>query len=182
MLVNQGRALVDYFLEAADACGDGKAACNWVTQDVLRVLKESEGTIEDFTLSAKSLGGLVAAIKKGDVPGPRAREVFDLMLAKSLDLKAAVGELGIEAVDDSELEGLCRELIAANPRIADDVRGGKQQAVGALIGQAKKKNPNVDRPGRCASRFRAISCQLYAFSYRSEMKHHCSQDPIMDGA
>ena len=144
VLVNQGRALVDYFLEAADTCGDGKAACNWVTQDVLRVLKEAEGTIEDFSLSANSLGGLVAAIKKGDVPGPRAREVFDLMLAKSLELKAAVGELGIEAVDDTELEGLCRELIAANPRIADDVRGGKQQAVGALIGQAKKKNPNVD--------------------------------------
>ena len=40
VLVNQGRALVDYYVELADACGDGKAAANWVQQDVLRTLNE----------------------------------------------------------------------------------------------------------------------------------------------
>ena len=39
---------------------------------------------------------------------------------------------------------LCRSLLQANPRIVADVQSGKQQAVGALIGQAKKQNPNVN--------------------------------------
>jgi aspartyl-tRNA(Asn)/glutamyl-tRNA(Gln) amidotransferase subunit B len=55
--------------------------------------------------------------------------------------------MGIAAVDDDELETLCRELLAANPKIVADVQGGKEQAAAGLIGQAKKKNPNVN-PGK----------------------------------
>ena len=41
VLVNQGRPVVDYFLDVAqDDAGDAKAAANWVTQDVLRMLKD----------------------------------------------------------------------------------------------------------------------------------------------
>ena len=65
--------------------------------------------------------------------------------------------LGIEEVDESELEALCQELLAANPGVVADVQGGKQQAVGALIGQAKKKNPNAD-----PSRVRQICLDLIA--------------------
>jgi aspartyl-tRNA(Asn)/glutamyl-tRNA(Gln) amidotransferase subunit B len=54
---------------------------------------------------------------------------------------------GIEKVDESELVALCQELLAANPKIVDDIKSGRQQAAGNLIGQAKKKNPNVN-PGR----------------------------------
>ena len=47
----------------------------------------------------------------------------------------------------AQLVALCQELIAANPKIVADIRAGKQQAASNLIGQAKKKNPNVN-PGR----------------------------------
>jgi aspartyl-tRNA(Asn)/glutamyl-tRNA(Gln) amidotransferase subunit B len=53
-------------------------------------------------------------------------------------------ERGIEKVDDSALRALCAELLAANPRIVADVKAGKEQAAGQLVGQAKKKNPNVN--------------------------------------
>jgi aspartyl-tRNA(Asn)/glutamyl-tRNA(Gln) amidotransferase subunit B len=52
--------------------------------------------------------------------------------------------LGIGKVDLSELEAICQELVAANPKIVADVKSGKQQAVGALLGQAKKRNPNAN--------------------------------------
>ena len=55
--------------------------------------------------------------------------------------------LGIEEVDESALEDLCRRLLAANPKIVAKVKGGKVKAIGALIGQAKKENPNVN-PGQ----------------------------------
>jgi aspartyl-tRNA(Asn)/glutamyl-tRNA(Gln) amidotransferase subunit B len=147
VVVNQGRELVDYYLAAVDVASDGKAVCNWVSQDVLRVLKESEQTIDTFGISATALGEFVAKLKAGDLPSARGRDVFDLMLDKQVSVDDAMHELGIEEVDESELESLCQALLDANPKIVDDVKGGKQQAVGALIGQAKKKNPNAD-PGR----------------------------------
>ena len=39
---------------------------------------------------------------------------------------------------------VCKEIVAANPKIVADVKAGKQQAVGALVGQAKKRNPNTN--------------------------------------
>ena len=157
VIVNQGRSLVDYFFAAADACGDGKATANWITQDVLRTLKAREAEFDSWDMPAERLAGLIKKIASGELPRPRGREAFDLMAEEQLGIDAAMAKLGIEAVDESAVEDLCKQLLAANPKVVEDVRGGKQQAIGALIGQAKKKNPNVD-PGR----FRQLCLELIA--------------------
>ena len=69
------------------------------------------------------------------------------MVATGKSVAAAMQAMGIEQVDDSTVADLCRQLLDANPQIVADVQGGKMQAVGALIGQAKKQNPNVN-PGQ----------------------------------
>jgi aspartyl-tRNA(Asn)/glutamyl-tRNA(Gln) amidotransferase subunit B len=56
-------------------------------------------------------------------------------------------QLGIQQVSSDELTDLCRQLLAANPQVVDDVKNGKQKAIGSLIGQAKKQNPNAN-PGQ----------------------------------
>ena len=155
VLVNQGREVVDYFFEVTDLCGDAKAACNWVTQEVLRVLNDREILISEFSVSAAQLGEMLSEVAAGKLPKSRAKDAFELMLAKGADVTAAIKELGIEQVDESALVALCQELLDANPKIVTDVQSGKQQAVGALIGQAKKKNPNVD-----PSRVREICLEL----------------------
>jgi aspartyl-tRNA(Asn)/glutamyl-tRNA(Gln) amidotransferase subunit B len=144
VLVNQGRPLVDYYLEVAAASGDPKAACNWVSQQVLRELKEREQTIDGFAISATNLAGLVKALNDGQLPSSRSGEAFQLMLAQGVDVAAALKELNIERVDESALVALVQELLAANPKIVADIQGGKLQAAASLIGQAKKKNPNID--------------------------------------
>jgi aspartyl-tRNA(Asn)/glutamyl-tRNA(Gln) amidotransferase subunit B len=144
VLVNQGRELVDYYLAVAETSGDPKAACNWVSQQVLRELKEREQTIDQFGVSASHLAGLVKAIDDGRLPSSRSAEAFQLMLAKGCDVAAALAELKIERVDESALIALVQELLAANPKIVADIQSGKLQAAASLIGQAKKKNPNVD--------------------------------------
>ncbi|MEI6037680.1 MAG: Asp-tRNA(Asn)/Glu-tRNA(Gln) amidotransferase GatCAB subunit B, partial [Planctomycetota bacterium] len=57
-----------------------------------------------------------------------------------------VGAMEIAAVGEDELRALCRELLVSNPKIVADVQGGKEQAAAGLIGQARKKNANVN-PG-----------------------------------
>lgn len=53
-------------------------------------------------------------------------------------------EQGIQQVDESELVNPCQTLIEANPKLIDEIKSGKLQAAGAFVGQAKKKNPNVN--------------------------------------
>jgi len=147
VLVNQGRELVDYYTELADACGDGKLASNWIQQDVLRTLNERQIGIGEFPVAAPSLAGLLQKVCKGQLTTSRGREVLSEMVASGTSADEAMQALGIEEVDDSALEALCRELLAENPKIVADVKQGKLKAAGSLIGQAKKKNPNVN-PGQ----------------------------------
>jgi len=147
VLVSQGRALVDYYVELADACGDGKMAGNWVQQDVMRWLNEEQASIDRYPVPAAALAELLTMVSAGKVQTSRAREVLADMVATGRSADEAMQALGIEQVDESATEQLCRELLAGNPKIVAQVKDGKLKAVGALIGQAKKRNPNVD-PGR----------------------------------
>jgi aspartyl-tRNA(Asn)/glutamyl-tRNA(Gln) amidotransferase subunit B len=143
VIVNQGRRFADYYLELAAACGDGKRASNWVQQDVLRILNERGLAIDAFPVPARSLAELLRALAAGDLDSSRAKDVFQQMLDGGLSAAQAMQSLGIEKVDQSALVDLCRQLLQENPSIVADVKAGKEKAVGALIGQAKRRNPNA---------------------------------------
>ena len=147
VLVNQGRDLVAYFEDVATRLGDGKVASNWMQQDVLRTLNERGETIDRFPIQPAALADLIGRVTKGDFDTSRGREIFAEVLASGRPVADVVASLGIAAVGDDELTSLCRELLAENPKIVADVKGGKEQAAAGLIGQAKKKNPNVN-PGK----------------------------------
>lgn len=144
VIVNQGPATIAYYETTAETAGDGRRASAWLQQDVMRTLKEREWEIEDFPIAATELGRLLKKVSQGELDNARARDVFQYMLDHGADAEAAINALGIVAVDTGEIEALCRELLDANPKIVEQVRGGKEQAIGALIGQAKKKNPNAN--------------------------------------
>ena len=144
VIVLQGLPFVSYYEEVAKLSGDGKKASNWVTQEILRVLNDQGITLEQFSLTAPQLADLVKLVAGGEIEITRAKEVFNDMVANRRDAAASMSALGIAKVDSSELENICRELVVANPKIVADVKAGKQQAVGALLGQAKKRNPNAN--------------------------------------
>jgi aspartyl-tRNA(Asn)/glutamyl-tRNA(Gln) amidotransferase subunit B len=146
VIVNQGRGLVAYYEALAQASGDGKQAANWIQQDVMRTVKELGCPIEQFPVPAARLSELLAAVGKGDLDNARARVVFGEMVQSGASAQEAMKKLGIEKVAASDLENLCRELLEKSPHIVADVKNGKEKAIGAIVGQARQKNPNVN-PG-----------------------------------
>ncbi len=155
VIVNQGRPLVDYFTAVADGCCDGKAAANWIQQSVLRTLNEEQIPIHRFPVPADRLAGLIRRVRDAGIETSRGREVLARMMETGATAEQAMEALGIAQVDESELESLCAQLLAENPKVVDDVKQGKLKAAGSLIGQAKKKNPNVN-----ATRVREICLQM----------------------
>ncbi len=124
---------------------------------MLRTLNEQQTAIEQFPLRPKQLAELIDTVRKGRLTTSRAREVFAEMLAGGKSLDETMQSMGIAAVDESELENLCRELLAANPKVVAEVKEGKPKGLGQLIGQAKKRNPNVN-----PNRFRELCTKLIA--------------------
>lgn len=144
VIVNQGPAFVSYYDELARHAGDGKRASNWVQQEVLRILNEEHLTIDKFPVPAAALGELLAIVQAGRLDNTRAKEVLSQMLVGHGSAADAMRDLGIEQVDRSAMVALCRGLLEANPKIVADIKAGKQQAIGALVGQAKKQNANAN--------------------------------------
>ncbi|MEO1993627.1 MAG: Asp-tRNA(Asn)/Glu-tRNA(Gln) amidotransferase subunit GatB [Pirellulales bacterium] len=144
VLVNQGRDLVDYFEELASLVGEGKVASNWMQQDILRTLNERGESIVSFPVRPATVADIIRRITNGDFDTSRGREIFAGVLSTGKAVNDVIASMGITAVNQDDLVSLCKDLIAANPKIVADVKGGKEQAAGGLIGQAKKKNPNVN--------------------------------------
>lgn len=145
VIVSQGRGVVDYFLGAVSAGAGAKRVSSWIQQDVMRTLNERGWTIESFPLTPEQLAELLQAIDSGDVDNSRGKDVFQYWLEHpAASLSSAKSALGIEALDHGELEQLCRELLAENPKIVEQVQEGNLKGLGALIGAAKKKNANAD--------------------------------------
>lgn len=155
VLVNQGRELVNYYIELADVCGDGKVASNWIQQDVLRWLNDQQVSISQYPVRALALAELIGKVRAGAFETGRGREVLGVMVASGNSLAEAIKAVGIEEVDESAVIDLCRRLLEANPKIVAEVKEGKLKGVGALIGQAKKANPNAN-----ANRVRELCLQM----------------------
>ncbi len=157
VLVHQGPALVDYFERTVALGADARRASNWLQQDVLRTLHERGLTIQQLAVPADRLAELLRSVEAGDLDTTRARQVFQHMIETGATVAAARQALGIAQVSGDELLELCRTLVAEHPQIVQDVRGGKAQALGALIGKARQRNPNVD-----PARVKAICSELIA--------------------
>ena len=146
VIVSQGRGLIDYFVEVAEGCGDSRIASNWIGQEVLRQLNETGAAIEDYPVGADHLTELLKKVVGGEIDQTRAKEVLNEMLTSGDSVSDAMDKLGIKAVDNSELESLCQQLIEENAEAVEQIKSGNVKAVGMLIGKARKINPNAN-PG-----------------------------------
>ena len=151
VILGQGPALTEYFEAVATTCGDGKTAANWVTQDVLRDLNASETSIESFPLSADVLGTLLRWITEERLTNKSAREVYAL-LRKQAESGSSVSVADVESFsaereivrDTGALETAITAAMAARPDAVADVRGGKMQAIGPMIGMVMKQVGGAD--------------------------------------
>ncbi len=145
VLTSQGPEFADFFEKLLSLGAQAKRASSWMQQDVLRILNDRQISIADFPVPVQNFASLLQTIERGELDTTRGREVFQCMLEDSkLDVASAIAKLGISQVDSGEMEQLCKELLAANPDVVTKVKEGNPKALGSLVGQAKKKNPNAD--------------------------------------
>ena len=136
------RPTSDYFEEAASACGDPKAASNWISNELLRALGDDEisaSSLAELKLPPQGLAEIIKKTSAGELHSKAAKEVLRECLKNGLSVEEAIKELGFdEVIDTTTLEAWCRDALSANPEVAEEVREGKDKALGACIGPVMK--------------------------------------------
>jgi aspartyl-tRNA(Asn)/glutamyl-tRNA(Gln) amidotransferase subunit B len=126
--------------EALVAAGvAAKLAVNWLMGDVAALANEHGQPLHRTRLGVAGVASLLQLLDAGTINGPTAKELLAELYMAGGDPKAIVEERGLAQVsDESELVAAVDTAIAANRQAADDFRGGKEAALGRLVGAVMK--------------------------------------------
>ena len=123
----------------ASASGNPKLAAGWTSVELMSLLKADGKDIESSPVLAASLAELVSLIAKGDLTGKIAKDVLPKMYQTGDSAQTIVEREGLKAISDTgELERIADEVIAKNPKQAEQYRGGKTSVLAFFVGQLMK--------------------------------------------
>lgn len=141
----QERASADYF-EAVAKGRDGKAAANWVINELFGRLNKEGVEIADSPVSADQLGGIVDLIASNAISGKIGKDVFEIVWSEGGDPAEIVEKRGLKQVTDTgAIETIVDEVIAANADKAEQAKA-KPTMAGWFVGQVMRASKGKANP------------------------------------
>ncbi|HIW62902.1 MAG TPA: Asp-tRNA(Asn)/Glu-tRNA(Gln) amidotransferase subunit GatB [Candidatus Stackebrandtia excrementipullorum] len=130
---------VDVIEETIRAGAKPDAARKWWMGELSRRANESEVGLTDLGITPQQVAELQALVDAGTLNDKLARQVIDGVLAGEGAPEEVAKARGLAIVSDTgALTKAVDEAIAANPDVAEKVRGGTHAAAGVLIGAVMK--------------------------------------------
>ncbi len=137
----------DYFEAAAKASGDGRATANWVTGELMGLVKAAQKDIASSPVSPEHLGELVALINRGELSGKLAKEVLPKMFENGDSPAIVLDREGLRQISDTAaLEQIVVDVLAKNPKQVEQYKSGKTAVMGFLVGQIMKASRGQANP------------------------------------
>ncbi|MFD0555555.1 aspartyl/glutamyl-tRNA(Asn/Gln) amidotransferase subunit B [Stackebrandtia endophytica] len=127
-------------IEATIAAGaKAEGARKWWMGELSRRANEAEVELSDLAITPVQVAQLQTLVDAGTLNDKLARQVIDGVLAGEGDPEAVAEARGLAIVSDTgALTKAVDDAIAANPDVAEKVRGGTHAAAGVLIGAVMK--------------------------------------------
>ncbi len=137
-------------IEATVAAGASPAAARkWWMGELARTAKQQDVELESLPITPAQIAELQGLVDSGRINDKLARQVLEGVLAGEGDPAAVVVARGLEVVsDDGPLLAAIDDALAAQPDIAEKIRGGNLGPVGAIIGAVMKATRGQADAGR----------------------------------
>ena len=136
-LVNAGA--VELIAETVKHGAASKDARSWWGNFLLQKANEAGISLEELAITPAQVAEVIALVDQGKLSNKLAREVVEGVLAGEGEPEAVMTARGLALVrDDSLTQAAVDEALAANPDVAEKIRGGKVAAAGAIVGAVMK--------------------------------------------
>ena len=146
-LITSSKYLSDLFEQATAICNNAKAVNNWIISDISRILNETEMEPIQIPFDSKQLAKLVILIDKGTISSSIGKKVLVELFENPRDPEEIIKEKGwIQISDEGAIKEVVLKVLEANPQSIADYKGGKDKALGFLVGQAMKETKGKANP------------------------------------
>ncbi|TGO03967.1 Asp-tRNA(Asn)/Glu-tRNA(Gln) amidotransferase subunit GatB [Serinibacter arcticus] len=137
-------------IEATVLAGSSPAtARKWWMGELARVANAAEVAFEDLAITPAQVAQLQALVDSGRLNDKLARQALEGVLAGEGDPESVAAARGLEIVsDDGPLLEAIDAALAAQPDIAEKIRGGNLGPIGAVIGAVMKATRGQADAGR----------------------------------
>ena len=136
-LVNAGA--VEVVTATVSHGASSEAARAWWGNFLVQKANELGVELDALAITPAHVARVVALVDEGALSNKLARQVVEGVLAGEGDPDAVMAGRGLAMVrDESLIQAAVDEALAASPDIAEKIRGGKVQAVGAIVGAVMK--------------------------------------------
>ena len=146
-LVNSGA--VDLVIATVEAGAPADAARSWWVSYLAQQANTRGVELTELPITPTQLAKVIALVTAKTLNNTVAKQVVDFVLDGEGDPDEIVAARGLGVVrDDALLKSAVDEAIAANPGVAEKIRGGKVQAAGAIVGAVMKATKGQADPAR----------------------------------
>ncbi|MBX9916273.1 MAG: Asp-tRNA(Asn)/Glu-tRNA(Gln) amidotransferase subunit GatB [Nitrosomonas sp.] len=146
------REMADYF-EATirELPAQAKLCANWIMGEISAQLNKEGIEITACPINPAQLAALLKRIGDGTISGKAAKTVFESLWNGELDKNAdaIIAAKGLKQIsDDSAIEKIVDQVLAANAQQVADYRAGKEKAFNSLVGQIMKATQGKANPAQ----------------------------------
>ena len=136
-------------VKAAGGAAQGKIAANWVMGEFSGALNKAGLDLAESPVSAEKLGGMIARIVDNTINGKIAKQVFGFMWDEGKSADEIIAEKGLkQETDTGAIEAIIKEVLAANEKMVEEYKSGKEKAFNGLVGQVMKAAKGKANPAQ----------------------------------
>ncbi len=120
---------------------------NWMVSELAGKMNEASAEIDEIKVEPENMAELMISIEKGAISGKQAKDVFAEMFETGKSAYVIIEEKGMKQITDTgALESVIDEVLAANPKVVEDYKSGKEKAFGFLVGQVMARTKGQANP------------------------------------
>ncbi len=152
-LLTESREKAAFFERALAAVPalPARLAANWTNGEMSALLNDRGADFSAAPVAAESFARLLARIEDGTVSAKSAKAALQAMAAGEGEADAVIAKRGLTQISDAgALEAAVDRVLAAQGKLVDDYRCGKEKAFNALVGQVMKATQGNANPAQAA--------------------------------
>ncbi len=139
--------MVKYFFTMVDNGLDPKQSLNYLLTNIKDYLNKSHVDFTEIGITIENFLDINELVTSGKISTNHVKKIIPILCEKPQNAKDLVSEMGIEQITDpAAIAEIVKAVLADNEQSVEDFLGGKDRAVGFLMGQVIKASKGQANP------------------------------------